>query len=132
MRVVFDTNILLSSTLWAGSVAQKLLFKLIKNDVKIFTSEAILSEYSGVLKRDFGYSEKETQNIMGKVVLFANLVAPIEKLDVVRDDPEDNKVIECAIASSSDYLITYDKHLLKIKSFRKINIITPEEAFGLI
>ena len=132
MRVVFDTNILLSSTLWAGSVAQKLLFKLIKNDVKIFTSEAILSEFSSVLKRDFGYSEKETLDIMGKVVLFANLVAPIEKLDVVRDDPEDNKVIECAIASSSDYLITYDKHLLKIKSFRKINIITPEEAFGLI
>ena len=132
MHVVFDTNVLLSSTLWDGSVAQKLLFKLIKNDVKIFTSEAILSEFSSVLKRDFGYSEKETLDIMGKVVLFANLVTPIEKLDVVRDDPDDNRVIECAIASYSDYLITYDKHLLKVKSFRKIKIITPEVAFGLI
>ena len=53
-------------------------------------------------------------------------------IEVVKDDPDDNKIIDCALASSSDCIITYDKHLLNLKSFEKIKIITPEEAFGLI
>ena len=132
MRVVFDTNVLLSSTLWDGSVAQKLLFKIIKSDVKVFASDEIASEYEKVLKRDFGYSDEEILNIRKKIMVFLNLVLPNEKIEVVKDDPDDNKIIECAIASSSDYILTYDKHLLKLKSFEKIKIITPVEAFGLI
>ncbi len=132
MRVVFDTNVLLSSTIWAGSVAQKLLFKIIKSDVNIFASDEIVSEYEKVLKRDFGYSDEEILNIRKKIMVFLNLVAPNKKIEVVKDDPDDNKVIECAIASSSDCILTYDKHLLKLKSFEKIRIITPEEAFGIV
>ena len=123
---------LLSSTLWDGSAAQKLLFKLIKRDVKIFASEEILSEYKKVLKRDFEYSDEKILGIMEKLLLFLNLVAPVEKVDVMKEDPDDNKIIDCALASSSDCVITYDKHLLNLKSFRKIRIITPEEAFGLL
>ncbi len=109
-----------------------LLFKLIKNDVKIFSSEAILSEYKAVLKRDFGFTDEKIINIMGKVAFFLNLVMPAENVDVIKEDPADNKIIECALSSSSDYLITYDKHLLNLKSFEKIKIITPEKAFGLL
>ncbi len=132
MRVVFDTNVLLSSTLWDGSVAQKLLFKLIKHDVRIFASEDILSEYKKVLKKDFEYSDEEILGIVEKLILFLSLVTPLEKVDVVKGDPDDNKIIDCALASSSDCVITYDKHLLNLKSYGKVRIITPEEAFGLI
>ncbi len=132
MRVVFDTNVLLSSTLWDGSVAQKLVFKLIKHDVKIFASENILSEYKKVLKRDFEYSDEKILGIVEKLLLFLNLVTPVEKVDVIKEDPDDNKIIDCALASSSDCIITYDKHLLNLKSYGKVKIITPEETFGLI
>ncbi len=64
---MFDTNVLLSSTLWDGSVAQKLVFKLIKHDVKIFASENILSEYKKVLKRDFEYSNDKLLGIVKKL-----------------------------------------------------------------
>lgn len=53
IKVVFDTNILISSTLWDGSVSQKLLFKLIEQDAVIFSSTGILEEYQRILKRDF-------------------------------------------------------------------------------
>lgn len=132
MRVVFDTNVLLSSTLWDRSVAQKLLFKLVKSDVKIFASEDILAEYKKVLKRDFEYSDEKILIIIEKLILFLNLSTPVEKVDLIKEDPDDNKIIECALASSSDYLITYDKHLLNLKSFRGIRVIKPEEAFGLL
>lgn len=72
MRIVLDTNVLLSSTLWDGSVAQKLLFKLIKGGVKIFASENILSEYKKVLERDFEYSGEKILSVLEKITLFLN------------------------------------------------------------
>ena len=60
-------------------------------------------------------------------MLFANLIEPKQKVDVVKDDSDDNKVIECAIESSSDYIITYDRHLLKLKEHKRIKIVKPEE-----
>ena len=130
MIVTFDTNVLLSSTLWAGSVAQKLLFKLIRADVRICVSEGIIAEYQKILRRDFGYSDDEVSYITGKVLSFVVLVHPLKKVCIVKDDPDDDKIIECAIESLSGYILTYDKHLLSIKEFQGIKIIRPEEAMG--
>ena len=126
MRIVLDTNVLISATLWNESVAQKLLFKLLKTDAKIFSSVEILSEYKNVLKRDFGYADDKITLILEKVLSFITLVKPTENVLVVKEDPDDNKIIECALASSSHYIITYDKHLLNIKKFKKIKILKPE------
>lgn len=131
MSVVFDTNVIISSTLWEGSVAQKLLFRLIRSEIKVFSSQEILSEYQKVLRRDFEYSDEELMRIMETVMSFAELVKPTEKVKAVKDDPYDDKIIECAIASSSEYIITYDKHLLNLNGFRGIKIITPEIALKM-
>jgi len=47
---------------------------------------------------------------------------------VIKEDPDDNKIIECAISSNSEFIITYDKHLLKVKEYKGIQIIRPETA----
>lgn len=131
MKVVFDTNVLLSSTLWDGSVAQKLLFKLIRSEAKIYSSKEIILEYKRVLRRDFDYSDKEIKQIISKILSFVTIVTPKQQVEIVKDDPDDNKIVECAIESSSKYIITYDKHLLKIRKYNKIKIIKPEEAIKL-
>lgn len=133
MNVVFDTNVLISATLWHGSVAQKLLSKLIDIDISIFSSKEILAEYQNVLKRDFGYTDEAFVIILEKVLSFLILVEPKEKVDIVKDDPDDNKIIECALASQSEYILTYDKkHLLKIKEYRDIQLLRPEEFFEIL
>ena len=63
---------------------------------------------------------------------FAKLTEPKQKVEIVKDDPDDNKVIECAIESSSDYIVTYDKHLLKLKKYEEIKIMKPEEILKII
>jgi putative PIN family toxin of toxin-antitoxin system len=131
-KFVFDTNVLLSATLWDGSVAQKLLFKLIKADIQIFSSQEILEEYKKILKRDFDYSNEEINEIMGKVLQFLNLVSPNEKVEVVKEDVDDNKIIECALESKAEYILSYDKHLLNLKEYFGIKIIKPEEAFKIL
>mgnify|MGYP001584196491 FL=1 len=127
MRVVLDTNVLISATLWSGSVAQKLLFKLIHADAQIFSSVEILEEYRRVLQRDFEYAENEVAYILGKIVSFMTLISSKEKVDIVKEDPDDNKIIECALASASMCIATYDKHLLNLKEVRGIKIVKPEE-----
>ena len=99
MKVTLDTNVLVSGTFWSGN-SFRILNSIDKNEVK---------------------------NIIGKILLFAKQIKPKQKIDVIKDDPDDNKIIACAIESSSEYVITYDKHLLKLKEYKGIKIITPEE-----
>ncbi|MEK6900541.1 MAG: putative toxin-antitoxin system toxin component, PIN family [Nanoarchaeota archaeon] len=128
MAVTFDTNVLLSATLWDGSVAQKLLFALIRQNVKIYSSTEIIIEYKKVLKRDFDFSDQEVAESEEKVLSFLTLVKPAVKVDVVKEDIDDNKIIECALESKSKFIITYDLHLLRIKEYKNIQIIKPETA----
>ena len=132
MVVTFDTNVLLSATVWDGGVAQKLLFDLIRQGIKIYSTTEILSEYQEILKRDFDFSDTEVSEIMGKVLAFVTLVSPQTKIKAVKNDPDDDVIIECAFESESKYIITYDKHLLNLKEFRGIRIIKPEEARAII
>ena len=128
MKVTVDTNFLISATQWDYSVAHKLLNKFILSDVIIFTTQNILDETVEVLERDFEYKKNEAKNVIDKILFFTELIVPKEKIDVIKEDSDDNKVLECAIESSSYYIITYDRHLLKLKEYKRIRIITPEEA----
>ena len=107
MVVTFDTNVLLSATLWDGSVVQKLLFDLIKQNVRIYSTTEILSEYQEILKRDFDFSDDNVSEIMEKVLAFVTLVNSTIKVDAVKEDPNDNMIIECALESNSKYIITH-------------------------
>ena len=130
MKIAVDTNFLVSATQWDYSVSHKLLQKLIRNNAEIFTTREILEEFTEVLKRDFLYNEADIQNLFEKILQFLTLVNPSIKVDVIKEDPDDNKIIECAIESKADYIISYDKHLLKLKEFQGIKIVQPEEALG--
>jgi len=132
MKVTVDTNFLISATQWDYSVAHKLLKKFILSDAEILTTQDILDETAEVLERDFEYNKNEVKNIIEKILLFAKLIEPKQKVEIIKDDPDDNKVIECAIESSSDYIITYDMHLLKLKEYKGIKIVKPEEILKII
>jgi uncharacterized protein len=131
-RVTFDTNIWISSTLWENSVSRKLLNRLILESKEIFLTKEILEEYLTILKRDFNLSREEFEEKAEIILSFAKIVEPSVKVDFVKEDPDDNKIIECAVESKSEYILSYDKHLLKLKEYQGIKIARPEEAFGLI
>lgn len=131
MRITVDTNFLVSSTQWDYSVSHKLLEKLIRDNAEIFTTTEILEEFEEVLERDFKYNVEEIKSIIKLVLQFLTIIVTNSRLDIVKEDRDDNKIIECAIESKSDYIISYDPHLLNLKEYGGIKIIKPEEAFGL-
>ncbi len=132
MKITVDTNFFVSATQWDNSVAYRLLMRLIELNTQIFTTKEILNEFITVLQRYFKYNTKEIDTIIEKIIAFVTLVESTEKVDIIQKDPTDNKILECAIASSSKYILTYDKHLLDLKEFREIKILTPEELLRII
>ena len=131
MRITVDTNFLISATQWNYSVAHKLLKILIEKEIKIFATKEILGEFSDVLQRDFKYAKDEAGSLIEKLLFIIELSYPANKIDIIKEDPADNKIIECAVATGSKFILTYDRHLLKHKEYENIKIITPEEAMKL-
>ncbi|MBI4360307.1 putative toxin-antitoxin system toxin component, PIN family [Candidatus Micrarchaeota archaeon] len=127
MRVVLDTNILVSATQWDGSEADKKIRALHKTHATLLVSKEILEELQSVLHRDFEYQTREVQDATSRVTALTNIVAVTTVIHAVKDDPEDDKVLACAVDGHATHILTYDRHLLKLKEFRGIQIIRPEE-----
>jgi putative PIN family toxin of toxin-antitoxin system len=129
--VVVDTNIFISATFWEGQ-PYAVVKKALNQEIVVFISQDIINEIKRVLVRDFSLSTKEINKIIDSFILFTHLVKPKEKINVVIEDPSDNRIIECAITCNAKHIITQDKHLLKLKEFKGIKIITPKDFLDLI
>ncbi len=110
---------------WEGS-SYILVKRGIRKGFLVFISEDIFIEIRKVLLRDFNLNLQEIEDIIYAISLFTNIIKPYEKVNIVKDDPDDNPIIECALACGADYIITQDKHLLKLKEYKDIMIIHPD------
>ncbi len=126
VRVVLDTNVLISATQWPDSVAQKVLQRIYNEKAEVFTSAEILEEYTEVLIRDFDYQEEQLGAIMSRVLALVQIVEIKSSVQIVLEDPDDDKVINCALDCNAEAILTYDRHLLKLGQFEKIRIVPPE------
>lgn len=130
-KLTLDTNVLISGTFWSGD-SFKIIESISKGELLCVLSKEILNEYKNVLKRDEIMEKTEAKSLIvskasEKVINESTIVEPKIKQDVIRDDPSDNKILECAREGKVDYIITNDRHLLKIKEFESIKIVTPKE-----
>jgi putative PIN family toxin of toxin-antitoxin system len=131
-KVFLDTNVLISATFWEGE-AYQLLIRIGKKELSGFTTHHVLDEYRKILKRDFDHSEEETDKRVEKLLEILIVVSPSQKLKVIREDPDDDKILEGAIEAKADYIVTYDaRHLLKLKEFEGIKIISPTEFLRIV
>ena len=131
MRVVLDTNVLISGTYWSGSSFQVLKLA-IYGEFSLVISDKILDEYKRVL-----YSDeilKKTDSIQqarsaATEKLLANSISviPSKSCRAVADDPDDDKFVECAVEGVCEFLISQDEHLLNLKKYNGIKIVSPDE-----
>lgn len=131
VRIIADSNILLSSIFWSGN-PYKIIQKAINNEILIFISQPILDEIKIILKRDFRIGEQEIMDIIDSIKLFTQLVKPKEKIDFIKEDRKDNIILECAVAANAKYIVSGDNHLKDLVSFRNIKIVSPAEFLRII
>jgi len=127
MRVVIDTNIFVSS--FFGGNPRKII-DLWKNEkITLCLSNAIFDEYIDVLHRIGMKDEDELEELLslfsrGFSILFTTKTP---KIKIIKDDPDDDKFIECAVALKANAIITGDREILAIKEFMGIKILTPRQ-----
>jgi putative PIN family toxin of toxin-antitoxin system len=123
LKVVLDTNVLISAILFGGKPRQ-ILEKAIRGEIRLCLSEPILEELKGVLQRSkFDYSPEMIQFILTELTGIADVVNPSEMIDLVLEDPDDNRILECAVEAGANYIITGDIHLLKLSRYRNIGVL---------
>ncbi len=125
MKVVVDTNIFVSS-FFGGKPKQ--IIDLWKSDkIIICFSQSILDEYVRVLTRIGLVNEQELNELLGLFKKGFNSIysANPDQIKIVKNDPDDNKFIECAVAANSKFIISGDNDLLNIKSYFDIQIVNP-------
>jgi putative PIN family toxin of toxin-antitoxin system len=123
LKVVLDTNILISAILFGGK-PRLILEKAIRGEIRLCLSEPILEELRGVLGRSkFGYSPEMIQFILTELTGIADFVNPSETIDVVLEDSEDNRILECAVEAKANYVISGDSHLLKLSRYRNMEVL---------
>lgn len=125
MRVICDTNVIVSGVLFGGH-CRAILRLVSEGRLEGFTSTALLIELEGVLLRPkFGLTVREVAAVVDLVRQTFVLVLPTESVVVVTDDPDDDAVLEAAVAANAQVVVSGDKHLLDLETFRGSRIITP-------
>ncbi len=125
MKIVIDTNVLISAIFWTGKPKQ-LLNKVRRGEATFLISEDLLNEFKEVLMRKdkpFKLSLEEAERVVTEMRGIAQIVHPNSQVVVCKDE-RDNKVLECAIDGRAEYVISGDLHLLGLKSFKGVKIIS--------
>jgi putative PIN family toxin of toxin-antitoxin system len=125
VKVVLDTNVLISGILFGGN-PRKILELAIQRKIDAYISPPIFTEFKEVLLRPkFGLTNEKCYLIAKEIEDIFCFVFPQITVDIIKDDPDDNHILECALVANAKYIITGDPHLLNLESFEKIKIISP-------
>ncbi len=124
-RVVLDTNVLVSALGWRGP-AMVIVRQCAEKRHQLLLSPAILEELERVLSYPkFRFGGKEIHDYLELVTEVAEIIEPGVQLSVVIDDPSDNRILECALNGGADVIVSGDRHLKALVSFREIPIMSP-------
>ncbi len=137
MRVVLDTNIIIGAFVAPHGVLSSIVRFWRQREIEVVVAEEILGEY----KRALGYerlrkvhqmSDDEIADAIAKLRDIAIVVAPKEKLQIVQDDPDDDKFFECALAGGADVIVSGDKKVLGVGVYNGIYVLAPAHFVAMV
>ncbi len=129
LKVVLDSNIIISALIYGGK-PQKIIDLVLEEKIIAYTSQILIAELVDILIKKFHFTAErlqETEKYINEEWLFT---LPKVSINILKDIP-DNRVLEAAVQSGSQYIITGDKALLNLKNYKKIQIVSPAEFVKL-
>ncbi|HUF82199.1 MAG TPA: putative toxin-antitoxin system toxin component, PIN family [Burkholderiales bacterium] len=123
MRVVFDSNILISALTLPGGRGEQAITRIIEGADSLFFSKQILDEVLLVLARKFSRDREQLARTAVFLSTLGDLVEPEESVALLADEP-DNRILECALAGRAECIVTGDRAMLALGEFRGIRIVT--------
>jgi uncharacterized protein len=131
-RIVLDTNVLISAILFGG-LPREVLELVISGEIDCSLSLSILDELRDVLRRPkFGFSVEQSLQVLEELHAVCDVTYPVERIHLLDSDPDDNMILECAIASKAQFIVSGDRHLLDLTQYRGVLIVKPSEYLKMI
>ena len=131
MKIVLDANIFISSFFWGGN-PRMIIKRIIAGKDELFVTKEILDEVENVLRRPkFHVTKEEIYYFINSIEEIANKIIPRKRINNGSKDKNDNKYLECGIAAGVEYIISGDNHLLELKKYESIKIVTAKNYLEL-
>lgn len=126
MKIVIDTNVLISGVFFGG-FPRKILTSIVSQKITACAKTEIINEYEEIIQemiaRKQGHIDK---SILSPLIKVMEIITPISHIEICRD-PDDNKFLECAKDSHALYIVSGDKDLLVIQKYENIQIVTAKD-----
>jgi uncharacterized protein len=122
-RVVLDTNVYISALMFGGLPGSLLDLAFLRSFTLIISSP-LLEELDEKLREKFGVSAEDAAFLRARLENVAEVVEPRDTLRIITEDPDDNRVLECAVEGRADLIVSGDRHLLKLGKYQGISIVT--------
>ncbi len=126
MRIVLDTNVLISALFWNGN-ERILLDKCRTKEHEMVLSPYILEELGRVLDLKFSLPKDKIADYSQDLILISRFVIPSKDIHIIEEDPTDNMILECAVGGNADLIISGDKHLLNLEEYEGIKILNTRD-----
>ena len=136
MRIVADTNTVVSGLLWSGP-PQQLINAAREKRITLYSSLALAAEFAEVIGREqfarrIRAAKLSAAELVADYARLANLVVPADINPAVAGDPDDDQILACALAANVDAVVSGDKRLRNLKTYQGIRIISATEVLALI
>ena len=127
VRVVLDSNVYISAFLFGGN-PRMIIASILEGVLSCSVSLGILDEIRDVLQRPkFGLTSDQALSFIEELHTMCHLVTPKKHFNVITADPDDNVVLDCAHEAKANYIISGDTHLLNLKKWKGILILSPAD-----
>ena len=121
-----DTNVIVSALVFGG--LPRRIFELVEGGYcELFYAAEIQEETRRVLRDKFGWDEDRLDRYLRTLWSLGKRMVLRHRVNAVREDPDDNRILECALAADADVIVSGDRHLLKIGAYEGITILTPRD-----
>ncbi len=131
MRIVLDTNVYISAAI-LGRVCEEIIQTCRFSNLEVFITKDIIEELKDKLSKKFLWGKDQVKLFLESVLEFCNIIEIKEKIRFIKDDPDDDKILECAVSANCDFIISGDRHLLMLKSYKTIRVLSPADFLLLL
>ena len=132
IRIVLDTNVLISALLFGG-IPRKILELVLVEKLQLLCSSEILKETEGVLSRPkFKLKKAIVKSFVNEIADLSEIIEPIKRFKVVKEDPNDDMLFDCAHAGNADFIISGNDHVVKVNIFQTTKVFNPADFLKTI